>query len=96
MGPVGPAGPVVDGRLHEAISHTCLTSSAEYELALILKELRWITEQVGRSLVSRRVSNTIYVCSLVGCFQEYIYRIPSCKVCFIALFSFHYFSVKLN
>ncbi|XP_017110771.1 neuronal acetylcholine receptor subunit alpha-7 isoform X1 [Drosophila elegans] len=48
VGPVGPAGPVVDGRLHEAISHTCLTSSAEYELALILKELRWITEQLKK------------------------------------------------
>lgn len=32
--------------MHEAISHTCLSSSAEYELALILKELRWITDQV--------------------------------------------------
>uniref|UniRef100_A0A182T1C1 Neurotransmitter-gated ion-channel transmembrane domain-containing protein n=1 Tax=Anopheles maculatus TaxID=74869 RepID=A0A182T1C1_9DIPT len=35
------------GRLHETVSsHTCLSSSAEYELALILKELRYITDQV--------------------------------------------------
>ncbi|ETN67616.1 giant fiber A [Anopheles darlingi] len=34
------------GRLHETVSsHTCLSSSAEYELALILKELRYITDQ---------------------------------------------------
>lgn len=52
VGPVGPVGPVAavaDSRMHEAISHTCLSSSAEYELALILKELRWITDQVGKS-----------------------------------------------
>uniref|UniRef100_A0A182Y550 Neuronal acetylcholine receptor subunit alpha-7 n=1 Tax=Anopheles stephensi TaxID=30069 RepID=A0A182Y550_ANOST len=37
------------GRLHETVSsHTCLSSSAEYELALILKELRYITDQVLR------------------------------------------------
>ena len=46
IGPMGPVGPVGDSRMHEAISHTCLSSSAEYELALILKELRWITDQV--------------------------------------------------
>ncbi|XP_037937887.1 neuronal acetylcholine receptor subunit alpha-7-like [Teleopsis dalmanni] len=47
-GSVGPVGPVSDGRMHEAISHTCLSSSAEYELALILKELRWITDQLKK------------------------------------------------
>lgn len=47
-GSVGPVGPVGDTRMHEAISHTCLSSSAEYELALILKELRWITDQVSK------------------------------------------------
>ncbi|XP_017487939.1 PREDICTED: CHRNA7-FAM7A fusion protein-like [Rhagoletis zephyria] len=34
--------------MHEAMSHTCLSSSAEYELALILKELRWITDQLKK------------------------------------------------
>ncbi|KAL7745803.1 hypothetical protein ACLKA6_009997 [Drosophila palustris] len=51
VGPVGPVGPVAavaDARMHEAISHTCLGSSAEYELALILKELRWITDQLKK------------------------------------------------
>lgn len=47
QGDDGSVGPVGDGRMHEAISHTCLSSSAEYELALILKELRWITDQVS-------------------------------------------------
>ncbi|KAI9589513.1 hypothetical protein GQX74_007682 [Glossina fuscipes] len=47
-GSVGPVGPVGDTRMHEAISHTCLSSSAEYELALILKELRWITDQLKK------------------------------------------------
>lgn len=46
QGDDGSVGPV-DGRMHETISHTCLSSSAEYELALILKELRWITDQVS-------------------------------------------------
>lgn len=50
-GSIGPAGTGGvggngGGKLHETISHTCLSSSAEYELALILKELRWITDQV--------------------------------------------------
>ncbi|XP_035919886.1 neuronal acetylcholine receptor subunit alpha-7-like isoform X2 [Anopheles stephensi] len=37
------------GRLHETVSsHTCLSSSAEYELALILKELRYITDQLRK------------------------------------------------
>lgn len=49
-GSVGPIGSVGDGRMHEAISHTCLSSSVEYELALILKELRWITDQVRSSV----------------------------------------------
>ncbi|KAJ6636934.1 Neuronal acetylcholine receptor subunit alpha-7, partial [Pseudolycoriella hygida] len=44
----GSVGPVGDGRMHETISHTCLSSSAEYELALILKELRWITDQLKK------------------------------------------------
>ncbi|EDW37598.1 GL18051 [Drosophila persimilis] len=50
VGPVGSVGPVAavaEARIHEAISHTCLSSSAEYELALILKELRWITDQLS-------------------------------------------------
>jgi len=46
VGAVGPVGSCADHRMPEAISHTCLSSSAEYELALILKELRWITDQV--------------------------------------------------
>ncbi|XP_070491861.1 neuronal acetylcholine receptor subunit alpha-7 [Chironomus tepperi] len=46
LGPMSgaPIPPNVGGRLHEAVSHTCLSSSAEYELALILKELRVITD----------------------------------------------------
>lgn len=45
IGPVG--GPGGNGRLHDTVSHTCLSSSAEYELALILKELRVITDTVS-------------------------------------------------
>lgn len=37
---------IEDPRIHETYSKACLSSSAEYELALILKELRWITDQV--------------------------------------------------
>lgn len=41
---------IEDPRIHETYSKACLSSSAEYELALILKELRWITDQVRHSL----------------------------------------------
>lgn len=33
--------------------NNCLGSSAEFELALILKELRWITDQVSVALAIR-------------------------------------------
>lgn len=35
--------------------NNCLGSSAEFELALILKELRWITDQVSARFVVLRV-----------------------------------------
>lgn len=54
-------GPVGDSRIHEAMSHTCLSSSAEYELALILKELRWITDQVSESYKYGRWGVTVKV-----------------------------------
>lgn len=41
---------VHDSRSHDNIAHTCPNSSAEYELALILKELRWITDQVSEMI----------------------------------------------
>lgn len=48
----------VGGRLHETVSsHTCLSSSAEYELALILKELRYITDTVSCSATCRACSD---------------------------------------
>lgn len=52
-GSIGPMGgpPGVGGRLHETVSHTCLSSSAEYELALILKELRVITDTVSLFII---------------------------------------------
>jgi hypothetical protein len=49
-GSIGPIGGTPGGRLHETVSHTCLSSSAEYELALILKELRVITDTVRKLL----------------------------------------------
>lgn len=46
LGTISAAG---GGRLHETVSsHTCLSSSAEYELALILKELRYITDTLRK------------------------------------------------
>lgn len=60
-GGVGPGG-VVGGKLHETISHTCLSSSAEYELALILKELRWITDQVSKFKYSNTTTLYDYIC----------------------------------
>jgi hypothetical protein len=54
----------VGGRMHETVSHTCLSSSAEYELALILKELRVITDTV--SFFSLQFPSVYYgfICSL--------------------------------
>lgn len=46
IGPIGGGAGSGGGRLHETVSHTCLSSSAEYELALILKEIRVITDTV--------------------------------------------------
>ncbi|XP_053696117.1 neuronal acetylcholine receptor subunit alpha-7-like [Sabethes cyaneus] len=48
-GGLGTISAATGGRLHETVSsHTCLSSSAEYELALILKELRYITDQLRK------------------------------------------------
>ena len=45
----GSIGGMNGSRLPDALSpHTCIKSSAEYELALILKEIRFITDQVSR------------------------------------------------
>ncbi len=57
LGPVGGLGTGSSGpRLHEAVSHTCLSSSAEYELAQILKELRVITDAVSIFFIIRSLS----------------------------------------
>jgi len=41
----GSIGPMGGTRIPD-VPHTCTTSSADYELALILKEIRFITDQV--------------------------------------------------
>lgn len=64
IGPVG-GGQGVGGRIHETVSHTCLSSSAEYELALILKELRVITDVV-------RYYTFTYTFSLLAFIQQTI------------------------
>lgn len=44
----GSIGPIGGTRMPDAITpHTCIKSSADYELALILKEIRFITDQVS-------------------------------------------------
>lgn len=63
LGPVG-GGNGPPGRLHEAVSHTCLSSSAEYELALILKELRVITDTVSMQIISQKRGININVAFL--------------------------------
>uniref|UniRef100_A0A8W7P1T5 Neuronal acetylcholine receptor subunit alpha-7 n=2 Tax=gambiae species complex TaxID=44542 RepID=A0A8W7P1T5_ANOCL len=46
----GSIGPIGTNRMPDAIAppHTCFTSSADYELALILKEIRFITDQIRK------------------------------------------------
>lgn len=39
--------------------HTCIKSSADYELSLILKEIRFITDQVKLNNYSRNSNNFI-------------------------------------
>ncbi|XP_038105341.1 neuronal acetylcholine receptor subunit alpha-7 [Culex quinquefasciatus] len=57
LGTISAASGVVGGRLHETVSsHTCLSSSAEYELALILKELRYITDSLRKEDESGEVT----------------------------------------
>lgn len=44
----GSIGPLGGSRMPDAIQpHTCISSSADYELALILKEIRYITDTVS-------------------------------------------------
>ncbi|XP_035777503.1 neuronal acetylcholine receptor subunit alpha-7-like isoform X2 [Anopheles albimanus] len=57
LGTITAGGGGGGGRLHETVSsHTCLSSSAEYELALILKELRYITDQLRKEDESGEVT----------------------------------------
>uniref|UniRef100_A0A1B0DDW8 Neurotransmitter-gated ion-channel transmembrane domain-containing protein n=3 Tax=Phlebotomus TaxID=13203 RepID=A0A1B0DDW8_PHLPP len=45
----GSIGPIGGTRMPDAITpHTCIKSSADYELALILKEIRFITDQLRK------------------------------------------------
>lgn len=44
----GNIGAVADARIHQQFPHSCFGPSAEYELALILKEIRWITDQLRK------------------------------------------------
>jgi len=50
QGDDGSIGPIGSTRMPDAVTHhTCIKSSTEYELGLILKEIRFITDQVSRS-----------------------------------------------
>lgn len=47
QGDDGSIGPIGSTRMPDAITpHTCIKTSADYELSLILKEIRYITDQV--------------------------------------------------
>ncbi|XP_070068179.1 acetylcholine receptor subunit alpha-type acr-16 isoform X2 [Drosophila takahashii] len=49
QGDDGSIGPIGSTRMPDAVTHhTCIKSSTEYELGLILKEIRFITDQVSR------------------------------------------------
>lgn len=70
---VGVGGtPGVGGRLHETVSHTCLSSSAEYELALILKELRVITDTVSFRIIS---THSTFFYFIMASFVHYFYSL---------------------
>lgn len=50
QGDDGSIGPIGSTRMPDAVTHhTCIKSSTEYELGLILKEIRFITDQVSAS-----------------------------------------------
>jgi len=59
QGDDGSIGPIGSTRMPDAVTHhTCIKSSTEYELGLILKEIRFITDQV-----SRRTAADLQICA---------------------------------
>lgn len=48
QGDDGSIGPIGSTRMPDAVTHhTCIKTQTEYELSLILKEIRFITDQVS-------------------------------------------------
>lgn len=54
-------GTIADTRMNHQYPQTCFGSS-EYELALILKELRWITDQVNSIEYIQPIVVLVFVC----------------------------------
>ncbi|XP_034129040.1 neuronal acetylcholine receptor subunit alpha-7 [Drosophila guanche] len=58
QGDDGSIGPIGSTRMPDAVSHhTCIKSSTEYELGLILKEIRFITDQLRKDDESNDIAN---------------------------------------
>lgn len=66
QGDDGSIGPIGSTRMPDAVSHhTCIKSSTEYELGLILKEIRFITDQVSAFVVIHTYP-TLYISTFIS------------------------------
>ncbi|XP_002057510.3 neuronal acetylcholine receptor subunit alpha-7 [Drosophila virilis] len=58
QGDDGSIGPIGSTRMPDAVTHhTCIKSSTEYELGLILKEIRFITDQLRKEDEDNDIAN---------------------------------------
>ncbi|XP_001988383.2 neuronal acetylcholine receptor subunit alpha-7 [Drosophila grimshawi] len=58
QGDDGSIGPIGSTRMPDAVTHhTCIKSSTEYELGLILKEIRFITDQLRKDDEDNDIAN---------------------------------------
>lgn len=77
-------GTIGGGRMPDAIApHACsFNSSADYELALILKEIRFITDQVSRMAQAATRSLYFFYCSTHKAGEEFRTQTESlCRKC---------------
>lgn len=62
QGDDGSIGPIGSTRMPDAVTHhTCIKTQTEYELSLILKEIRFITDQVSFLVLGIYIKNRIVI-----------------------------------
>lgn len=72
QGDDGSIGPIGSTRMPDAVTHhTCIKTSTDYELGLILKEIRVITDQVSDLVTTSKVSSTLFIIHILKFFHIY-------------------------